>query len=478
MPHLLNALYLAAFTLALPWLAYRRVVLKKDRGGWGGKLFGRLPVISERQRPGCSEASGTLHPRERLKREVTVWIHAVSVGEVLQLPGLIKELRRRRPGVRFVLTVGTATGYAVAHRKFPDLPVHRPPLDFTWAVRNAVRRVRPDLLVLVELEVWPNLVRAADAAGVPVAVVNGRLSENSFRGYRRLRPVLRGTFARLSLVAAQTDEYAARFAALGTPADRVAVTGSIKYDGVRTDRDDPRVHALRRAFGLHPDEPVLVAGSTGDPEEEIVLDAHARLRPEFPALRLLIVPRHKERFDAVARLVTERGETLLRRSDTAGTGDEGPETGETIGGVQHPTSLVSGPSSPVPPTPVLLLDTLGELSAAWGLATVAFVGGSLNDRGGQNVLEPAGYAAAVLFGPNTRNFRDITDRLLAADAAAVVTDAANLATTAATLLRDGARRTAMGERARDLVLANRGATAETADRLCGLLPGERAAVAA
>ena len=427
MPYLLNAVYLAAFTLALPWLAYRRAVLKKDRGGWGEKLLGTLP--------------------HRSGDKSCVWLHAVSVGEVLQLPGLIAGLRRRRPDLNFVLTVGTATGHAVAVEKFPDLAVHRPPLDFTWAVRNAVRRVRPDLLVLVELEVWPNLIRAADAAGVPVAVVNGRLSTNSFRGYRRLRPVLRSTFARLSLAAVQTDEYADRFAALGTPRGRVAVTGSIKYDGVRTDPGDPRTRELRRAFGLRPGEPVLVAGSTGDPEEAIVLDAHARLRSEFPALRLLIVPRHRERFDAVARLITARGESLIRRSGAATT--------------HH---------SPTHHSPTLLLDTLGELSAAWGLATVAFVGGSLNERGGQNVLEPAGCGAAVLFGPNTRNFRDITDRLLAADAAAVVTDAVSLADTTAALLRDDGGRAAMGARARDLVLANRGATADTADRLCGLLP--------
>ena len=435
MSRLLDCLYLVALVLAAPWLAWRYVVRGKDRGGWGVKLTGRVAP--------------------RVGGEPCVWLHAVSVGEALQLPGLIAALRAARPGVVPVVTVSTDTGLAVAKQKLPGVAVHRAPLDFSWAADAFLARVRPDALALVELEVWPNLLRRCGAAGVPVAVVNARLSANSFRGYRRAGWLLRGTFARLAWVGAQTGEYAARFVALGTPAKRVEVTGSVKFDGAVTDRANPRTEALRRAFRLLPGEPVLLAGSTGDPEEAVVLDAFAELKTRHPTLRLLIAPRHAERFDAVTQLVAGRGFSVARLSGGKAQGADAPR-------------------SPVGP-PVLLLDTLGDLAAAWGLATVAFVGGSLNGRGGQNMIEPAGYGAAVTFGPNTRNFADVVDRLLTDRAAVVVRNAADLAAAAGLFLSDPAERDAYGGRARAAVRSGRGATAATAAALAGLLPAARPA---
>lgn len=270
----LDLLYLTALVLASPWLAWRYFVRGKDRGGWFAKLTGRVQA--------------------RFGEEPCVWLHAVSVGEALQLPGLIAAVAARRPDAVFAVTVSTDTGLAVAREKLADRPgvrVDRAPLDFSWAMRRYLRRVRPEACVLVELELWPNLVRRCCAAGVRVLVANGRLGGSSFRGYRRLGPLVRPTFRRLAWVGAQTDEYAARFVALGTPADRVTTTGSVKFDAVTTDPRDPRVTALRDAFGLRPDDPVLLAGSTGDPEEATALDAYETLHKTHPALRLLIAPR-------------------------------------------------------------------------------------------------------------------------------------------------------------------------------------------
>ena len=265
MPRPLDLLYLLALVLAAPWLAWRYAVQGKDRGGWFVKLTGRVEP-----RAGVAPC---------------VWLHAVSVGEALQLPGILTALAEERPDAVPVVTVSTDTGLVVARQKLPGVAVHRAPLDFSWAVGEFLARVRPDACVLVELEVWPNWVRVCSEAGVPVAVANARLSANSFRGYRRLKRLLRPTFRRLAWVGAQTDAYAARFAALGTDPARVAVTGSVKFDGAEADPANPRTRALGRAFGLRPGEPVLLAGSTGEPEEEIVLDAFAALRrtPPRPA---------------------------------------------------------------------------------------------------------------------------------------------------------------------------------------------------
>ena len=441
MHRLLDVCYLLVLVFAGPYLAWRRFVQGKDRAGWFLKLTGRV--------------------ERRTGDAPCVWWHAVSVGEVLQLPNLIAAVRERRPEVVPVVTVSTGTGLAVARKKLPGIAVHQAPLDFSWAIDEFLRRTRPAALALVELELWPNLLGRCGAAGVPVAVVNGRLSESSFRGYRRVRPLVRGTFARLAWVGAQTGAYADRFIRLGTDRRRVRVTGSVKFDGLRTDPRNPQTAALRRAFGLNPFEPVLLAGSTGEPEEDVVLDAWERVREIVPGCRLLIAPRHAERFDAVAGLAAGRGYEVKRLS--ASGGRQPPEPCEEP--ISKNTRRADAHRSPV-----LLLDTLGDLSAAWGLATVAFVGGSLNDRGGQNMLEPAAFGAAVLLGPNTRNFAEIVAGLKAAGAVEEVTDAATLAAAATRFLTDPAARAALGGRARRVVRENAGATAATADALAALLP--------
>lgn len=446
MTWLLNLTYLALLAACSPILVYRAVFLGKYRTGFREKWLGDVPL------------------REAMTP--AVWFHAVSVGEVLQIEPVLDQFLRARPDVEIVISTTTVTGMEVARKKYPQHRLIYFPLDFSWAVHRALDRIRPTAIVLVELELWPNFLRAAFARQIPVALVNGRMSERSYRGYRRVKPLLRPLLRSLCVIAVQNEAYAERLrdlvgqaASLSEPAcptehgqpgslSNVIITGSIKFDRVQVDRDNPKTAELRRAFGLHPDEKVFIAGSTQDPEERYAVQTWLALRDKHPALRLMLVPRHKERFEDVARMVEQEFQLpLLRR-----------------------TTLDPSVPSVQQNTPVLLLDTLGELSAAWGLADIAFVGGSLTQRGGQNMLEPAGYGAAVLFGPNTQNFKDIVTLLLDADAARVVKSPEEMTATVDQFLRDPAAARDLGERAKSLVQSHRGATQRTVELLLPLLP--------
>ncbi len=422
---LLNLLYGALLLAATPWIAYRRLRLGKDREGWCQKLLGDIPA-----RPGGRPC---------------LWLHAVSVGEVLLLKPVLDQLRRQHDALDIVISTTTQTGQGVAREKYPFARVVYFPFDFTWAVRRAIRRLRPDAVALVELELWPNFIAAVHAAGIPLVLLNGRMSERSFRGYARVRGLVGGWLRRFTWLTVQTDEYGDRLRALGALEKQVVLTGSVKYDGLEHDRDNPRTRELRNAFGIAENETVFIAGSTQGPEEQVALDVYRALRHEHPRLRLVIVPRHKERFDEVASLIERAGLGLRRRSTAA---------------------TVAAPAD----RPVLLLDTLGELSACWGLADIAFVGGSLTNRGGQNMLEPAAYGAAVLFGPNTFNFRHAVELLLARDAARAVNSGDALCGAVRALLASERDRAAMGARARELVLSQQGATKRVVDILLDVLP--------
>jgi len=421
---MLNAAYLMLLCAASPLLCYRALRYGKYRSGWSQKLLGRTPIRT---------SAGTC-----------IWFHAVSVGEVIQLGKVIEHFRSLRPTCDIWISTTTSTGYAVACKKFPEHHVCYFPLDFSWATRNAIARIRPDAIVLVELELWPNFILQAVGAGLPVALINGRVSDNSYRGYQRIRPLVRLLLKRLSLIAVQNQQYAQRLIDLGADANRIQVTGSIKFDQVETNRENPTTRQLQSLLGLQQTERVWVVGSTQAPEEALALDCYQKRKQQFPSLRLILVPRHQERFDEVADLVLSRGLPLRRRS-----------------ACEHPPSAQPVATSTQTEHPVILLDTLGELAACWGLADIAFVGGSLTSRGGQNMIEPAGYGAAVMFGPHTHNFRDVVQLLLSHQAATVVADAEQLDRCVCRFLEDTASTRRLGQLAQQLVLNQQGATATT-----------------
>jgi 3-deoxy-D-manno-octulosonic-acid transferase len=407
-------------------IAWRVIRHGRYRQGLAEKLFGRLPGSSD-QRP-------------------IVWFHAVSVGEVIQLQKVVEEFRRQTEN-RFSILVSTSTdtGWDLIQKRFPDCQLTWFPLDFTWSVRNAILRVQPALVVLMELELWPNFLMECDRRSVPVAVINARMSERSYRGYCRVRSLLSPIFRRLTLVASQSQEYADRLQSLGVLSERIRVTGSIKFDGVETSRLNPRTSSLREFFQIGDAEIVLMAGSTQEPEEQFVFSAWRELRTEFPGLRLILVPRHKERFDEVAEMVSDVGFPLLRRS-----------SGKLIKANNQQYATFS---------PVLVLDTIGELSACWGLADIAFVGGSFGNRGGQNMIEPAAYGACVMFGPNTWNFRDVVEGFRNASACLQLQQPDQLTPTIRDLLNQTDRRNELGKKAQSFVQQQQGATQITANLL-------------
>ncbi|WP_428305928.1 3-deoxy-D-manno-octulosonic acid transferase [Lacipirellula sp.] len=418
----LNALYLLLFAVASPWIIWSAVRHGKHREGFGCKFLGRAPLRTG-ERP-CA------------------WLHAVSVGEVNLLATTIAEFTSHRPDWEIVVSTTTKTGYDLACKKYAAHTVFYCPLDFTWSTAAAMRRVRPTLLVLAELELWPNLVAAAKRHGARVAIINGRLSDKSFRGYRRIRALVAPSLERLDLIAAQNEETAERFRQLGARRETVHSTGSLKFDGAQTSRDNAKTVALQQLAGLNASHTVFLAGSTQDPEEQYALDIFKQLAPAHPGLRLILVPRHPQRFDEVAALLSASGVEWIRRSHLY------PNSGQQWR--------------------VLLVDTIGELGAWWGTAAVGFVGGSFGSRGGQNMLEPAAYGVATCFGPNTWNFRDIVAQLLAAEGAEVVHSEAELATFVANAIESPPAALALGKRAQRLVLSQQGATRRTVELLCKL----------
>ena len=431
---LLNGVYLTLMLLASPWILWAAVRQGKYREGFAQKLLGWVP--------------------RRVGSRPCVWLHAVSVGEVNLLETTLDALKRSHPGsapeLELVISTTTKTGYELACRKYgEEHTVFYCPVDFSWAVKNAIRRVRPDLLVLAELELWPNLICAASDSGAKVAIINGRLSDGSFRGYRRLRPLVASLLRRLDLIAAQNEETADRFRLLGAPAENVVVTGSLKFDGAVTDRGNERTQELRELAGFGEEKIVFLAGSTQAPEEEYAIEVFQELAAEYPALRLVLVPRHPERFEEVAQLLERSGVEWERRS---GLNDE-----VLKGASEDRVAATAGA--------VMLVDTVGELGAWWGTASVGFVGGSFGNREGQNMLEPAAYGVATCFGPRTRNFRDIVGQLLAARGAEVVADRDELAQFVRRALADPTSAQELGERGRALVLAQQGATARTVELL-------------
>ena len=413
----MRKLYSLAIRVAAP-VAFSVLLLRgfRDRAYWQalGERFGF--------------AGG---PAMEVTPQPCIWLHAVSLGEVAASASLVRALAARYSEVRIVLTTATPTGRARARALFGErVEVRYLPYDLPAAVRRFLARTRPQIGIIVETELWPNLFREATLRGIPLLLASARLSATSVSRYRRFGSLFRGLFAPNVWVAAQTRTDAERFAAIGAAASRLRVVGNLKYDievGADTVRDGLALRS--RNFGVRP---VWVAGSTHEGEEQQVLAAHARVRARHATALLLLVPRHPQRFDAVATLLTRAQVPFVRRS-----------TGAPIGADDS----------------VLLVDTVGELLTFYAAADVAFVGGSLTPVGGHNLLEPAALGVPVLTGPSDFNGRDSAALLLEVGAARRVTDAAELGEAVDSLLADGAARLAQGAAGREAVASNRGSVA-------------------
>ncbi|MEQ1824380.1 MAG: 3-deoxy-D-manno-octulosonic acid transferase [Pirellula sp.] len=378
-----------------------------------------------------------------------VWLHAVSVGEVQVLRTIIDLLEKHRPDQPIAISVSTDAGIELARRLFAKHFVFRTPLDFSWSISTTLKTLKPKLIVLAELELWPNWLMLANRAKHPVAIVNGRLSQASYRGYARIPYLVRTCMQSIRWLGVQSETYAARFQSLGLPPERITVTGNVKFDGASGCRNLPEIVQRRQLLQLTDDDFVLVAGSTQSPEEAIVLRSFLDLHSRFLNLKLILVPRHPERFEEVAKLVVETRLPWARRSDSA---DQVSDANWKI----------------------FLGDSVGELRWWWGLAQLGFVGGSFGDRGGQNMIEPCAYGVATCFGPNTKNFADIVKLLTEANACVQLNSTSQLTPWLESMLRNPQQREQMSIAAASTCELHRGASRRTWECLERLLPPELA----
>jgi len=419
-----NLLLYLLLICGLPlWLALLAVKAKYRAGIW--ERLGRVP---RRLQTGADKK--------------TIWVHAVSVGEMLAARRLMEEMEAALPQHRIVLSTTTASSQGLARKLFGAERVFYMPMDFGFAVRRYLRALRPELLVLMETEFWPNLLRFSHNAGVKVAVVNARISDRSLPGYHRMRFALKPLLQNMNAFLAQSEVDAHRLVSIGAPPDRVLVAGHLKFD-VRAVGETPLTRALRKHLAA--DAKLLVCGSTMVEEEELLLERWPHLLTDVPETVMLLAPRKPERFDEAARLLTRRGAFFIRRSEW----------------MQRQRPIAAGT--------ILLLDSIGELASVYSMATVAFVGGSaVAGAGGHNPLEPAQFGVPVVIGVSHENFRDIVDAMLTASAIRIV-EQDDLCRTLQSLLQDRVTATAMGARGRAVFAAQSGATGRVVQALTVLL---------
>ncbi|MGA2689522.1 MAG: 3-deoxy-D-manno-octulosonic acid transferase [Candidatus Korobacteraceae bacterium] len=427
---LYSLLLFLALIVSTPWWLLQMLRHGKYRTGWGERL-GRVP-----QRL-LHDAGGP-----------TIWIHAVSVGEVLAISRVVEELKAQLPGWRIVVSTTTDTGQKLARQRFGENNVFYLPLDLPFAVRPFWQALSPKLLVLAESEFWPNLLRWARLSGAAVAVVNARVSDRSLPGYLRFRKLLQPVMRDLDLFLAQSDEDARRLVQIGALAERVHISGNLKFE-VKLPAKSDIVGQFRNTIQRERIGPIIVAGSTLEGEDALLVEMFRSVVTEYPGALLVLAPRHPERFDAVADLLASSGIRYQRRSQWDGS-----------------EPMAGG---------VFLLDTIGELASLYEFADATFIGGSLVPRGGHNVLEAAQFGKAILVGPHTENFRDIIEILCRADALRVVTPQ-SLTPTVLQLLENHDERAALGQRALEVMRSQQGATERTVNALLGLLQ-ERAPAA-
>ena len=423
---LYSALLATGLILSLPYWIYQMVRYGKYRAGFNQRLGAVPPGIITRTQP-------------------TIWFHAVSVGEVLAISGLVEHLRRRWPDHRVVVSTTTDTGQNLARSRFGKENVFYFPIDLGFAIEPYLQALKPELIIIAETEFWPNFLRLARRSGARIAVVNARISDRSLPGYKRLRWGLPRVISNVDLFLAQTWEDRKRLIEIGAPEARVEVTGNLKFD-ISSPPEPAVLASLRENFEKSGATPILVCGSTVDEEEErMLLQAFQNILASYPHAVMILAPRHPERFPVVAALLESLGVRFWRRSLW---------NGEPISGG------------------VILLDTIGELAAIYGLADIAFVGGSLVPKGGHNIIEPARHGVAIVVGNHYDNFRDIIWLFQMQDAVRIV-GPAELPLVLMDLISNDAERKALGARAAEVLRSQAGATEKTFAALEKLLPSNR-----
>jgi len=411
-----------------PWFVYQALRYRKYVGSVGQRM-GVLPVSFN------------------LDGDPSIWIHAVSVGEALTVRSLLPDLRKQYPDLKIFLSTTTMTGQQIARERLTEVDaVFYFPFDLPFFVNRTMRLVRPKLFIMMETEIWPNLLRACRREGVRTLMVNGRISSRSYPRYRMARGFFRTVLANVDRFCMQSDESARRIIDIGADPARVSVTGSLKFESLEspaaaTGRGAGRV---LRFFRVPEARPVLLAASTLKGEESAVLSAFAAVRRTYPSALLIVAPRKPERFGEAEALARAEGLRVVRRTELVVDGE--------------------------PQADVVILDTIGELAHLFYVATAVFVGGSLVDHGGHNILEPAVHGKPIVFGPHMSNFAEIAAAFLDAGAAIQVADAGELAAVWVRLVGDAGERARLGAAARTLVEANRGATPRTLEAVAALLP--------
>lgn len=411
-----DLIFLFFAIIYLPFLIFRR---KFHQG-----FFSRLGILPK-----------------RLKLNQPIWIHAVSVGETMAIRGLVEVLRKKYPFKKFAISTVTPTGNKIARSIASQEDfVFYLPLDLSIAVKKVLKRIDPGLFIIVETELWPNLISYVHQAGIPIIVLNGRLSDRSFRGYRIIRFLVGPILNKVNLFCVQTELDSLRLMGLGVVKDKIKITGNMKFDiadypDLKKDYTDYKLK-----LGLEVQDKLLVAGSTHPGEEEMILGAYKKLLKDFSSLRLLIAPRHPERTKDIEKIILRYGFNPIRISQL------NEQTNTLPAGRQERTNEQT----------VFILDTIGQLLSFYPIADIVFVGGSLVKRGGHNILEPAIFEKPILFGPYMFNFRDIAGIFLKSQAAILVHDTEQLNKNIANLLNHPIKQRQLGQRAKDILLNNRG----------------------
>ena len=416
-----NLLLAASIILILPWWLLNLLKGKYRRGFWQ-----RMGYYSD-------------EIKEGLIKQSPIWIHAVSVGEVIASTSLIKSLRKEYPDIKIILSTVTDTGQQIAKEKIKEADyIIYFPFDFSWSVKRALNTINPIICIIMETELWPNFLREANKKAIPVAVINGRISERSFKRYRMISLFMKNVLKSVKLFSMQTEDDAKRITALGADKKNVNVSGNIKYDNEFKEIEKEKVKEIKNTLGVNNSDRIFIAGSTHPGEEGIVVKLYSNILKNYPDFRLVIAPRHIDRVGEVEEIVKKMGLNTVRKT-------------ELLKG-----SRVKGQGSSNT-KPIIILDTIGELNFMYSIADIVFVGGSLIPHGGQNILEPAFYKKPVIFGKYMMNFQEIAKEMILSGGGIQVNNEEDLIREVGGLLNNKKKMIEIGEKGYQVIMKNRGA---------------------